>query len=120
MANGEAERVAHALDNLSDRMVDMQAAISTDAERTALVVRTAVAEGIRDVLKDKGAVDLFWSAAYEQLHQSAAKNTGRFVLGSLRALMVRGGTLLLLGMLIYNLGGWTAVAKLWQTIFPPH
>lgn len=114
---GSLRGIERAVDNMADRLVDLQGEVHADAERTKQVVREAVAEGIRDVLKDKEAIDTFWRGALDHLQQTATKNTGKFVLGSARALVARGTTFLLLGMLVYSIGGWTAVAKLWQSMF---
>ncbi len=117
MAAGEAERVGRALDNLSDRMVDMQAAIAADPDRTAQVVRTAVAEGIRDVLKDPEALDAFWGSAYDRLQDTATKHTGRLVIGGVRAAVVKGSMFMLLGLIVYSVGGWSALVKLWNSVW---
>lgn len=115
--SGSLRGIERAVDNMADRLVDLQGEVHADAERTKTVVREAVAEGIRDVLKDKELIGMFWSGAVEHLQQTATKNTGKFVLGSVKAVIARGSTFLLLGMLVYSVGGWSAVAKLWHSMF---
>lgn len=116
-ARGTLRGIERAVDNMADRLVDLQAEVHADAAQTKQIVREAVAEGIRDVLKDKDSIDTFWSGALQHLQQTATKSTGKLVLGSVRAVIARGTTFLLLGMLVYSIGGWSAVAKLWHSMF---
>lgn len=119
-ARGSLRGIERAVDNMADRLVDLQGEVHADVERTRAVVREAVAEGIRDVLSDKEALGVFWSSAYDQLQQSATQHTGRFVITGIKAAVTKGSMFLLLGMLIYSIGGWSAVAKLWHSFWPPN
>lgn len=80
-------------------------------------VREAVRDGIRDVLHDRDSLDAFWSSAYGVLQESATKQTGRLVLGSIKAVAAKGSLFVILGMLVYSIGGWTAVSKVWSSLW---
>lgn len=81
-------------------------------------VRAAVRQGMRDVLSDREAIDAFWSAAFDVMQTRATTQTGRFVLGGVRAAMHRAAWFLALGLVVYSMGGWTAVTKLFHTLWP--
>ena len=42
---------------------------------------------------------------------------GLLVLGGLASLLRRGAVFILLGALVYALGGWTAIATFWKSLF---
>ena len=79
-------------------------------------VKLAVSEGIRDVLTDEAAVAAFWSAAFKQLQSQAQQQTGKVLLGGLATITKRIALFLALGLIVYSLGGWAAVAKLWHAL----
>lgn len=115
--SGESERIERAIDNLSDRVTDLRGEVHDDGDKTRSIVREAVRDGIRDVLQDKAALKAFWSSAYVQLQDTATQHTGRFVIGGLRAFIAKGLMFLILGSVIYSLGGWSALVKLWNAIW---
>lgn len=86
-------------------------------EQLAAAVRSAVADAIREVLADKEAVGAFWGAAFAQLQERATTRTGRWVLGSVSAAASKLWMAVALSMLLYSLGGWAAVAKLWHSLW---
>lgn len=59
----------------------------------------------------------FWLAGINALQRHAAENTGKLVLGGLASLLRRGAVFILLGALVYALGGWTAIATFWKALF---
>ena len=76
----------------------------------------AVKEGLHDSLTNKEALAAFWGAAFETLQEQATAKTGEVVLGSLGAAIKRLTMFVALGLIVYTLGGWAAVAKLWHSI----
>lgn len=85
-------------------------------QEIAAAVQAAVAAGIKEVLDDEEAVGKFWGAAFAQLQQRAAESTGQWVLGGLRALASKISMFVGLAALVYALGGWAALAKLWAVM----
>lgn len=79
-------------------------------------IRTAVADAIKEVLTDKDAVAHFWEAAFDRLQERATESTGRWVLGGFRAILAKASMYAAVAMLVYSLGGWTAVLKLWHAV----
>jgi len=67
-------------------------------EELATMVRSAVSSGIKDALQDRDALDEFWGSAFQQLQVKATKQTGKFVLGSLRTLVSKALTFLVQGL----------------------
>lgn len=76
----------------------------------------AVRSGIRDALTDREVLGLFWAAAFDQMQQRATKETGKFVLGGLRTMAARGFWFLLLGLVTYQAGGWSALLAAWKAM----
>jgi DNA-binding ferritin-like protein len=77
----------------------------------------AVRQGMKDVLTDKEVVGQFLSAAMETFQQRASQKTGDFVLGGIKAAAHKAAWFLGLGLVVYSIGGWAAVAKLWHTLW---
>lgn len=86
-------------------------------EELAAIVRSAVSSGIKDALQDREALDAFWTSAFAQLQEKAARNTGKFVFGGLRSIATKAITFLVFGMAVYSIGGWAAVTKVWHAIW---
>ncbi len=76
----------------------------------------AVAAGIQSAMTEDAARQ-FWGAGFRELQEEAQAHTGRFVLGGLAGLMKKLGTFMVLGGMVYAIGGWTALAKLWHALF---
>lgn len=77
----------------------------------------AVEAGIKGAMTAEDTAAAFWGAGLKVLQKQASEHTGRFVLGGLMGLVKKVSTFLLLGGMVYALGGWTALAKLWQVFF---
>ena len=80
----------------------------------------AVRHGFREAMTDKETLALFWSAAFDQMQSRATRETGRFVLGGLRSMASRGFWFLLLGLVTYQAGGWTALVAAWKAMSASH
>lgn len=77
-------------------------------------VRFGIAEGVREVLSDRATMEVFWSSAGEALSTHAARTTGKFVLGGIKAAMHKAALLFGLGLVVYSLGGWAALRHMWD------
>jgi hypothetical protein len=75
-----------------------------------------VQTGIQNAINGNTA-EAFWNAGLKVLRNNAAEHTGRFVLGSLWSLLSKVGTFMLLGGVVYALGGWSALSTLAKAIF---
>lgn len=76
----------------------------------------AVAAGIQSAMTEDAARQ-FWAAGFRELEEVAQANTGRFVLGGLIGLVKKLSTFVVLGGMVYAIGGWTALGKLWHALF---
>lgn len=72
-------------------------------------MRLAVAEGISAAMTDEAA-EKFWNTGLAVLQRQAKTAAGGFVLGGLGALFRRVGLFVLLGGIVYWIGGWSALA----------
>lgn len=102
----------------------------TGAERRAAEVRlsedtvrylearmtASVAKGMCDAMTEEAAA-AFWRAGLSVLQKSASDHAGRFVIGSLWGLARKLATFMMLGGLVYAVGGWSALATIAKTIF---
>jgi hypothetical protein len=86
-------------------------------EQTKVLMRSAVAEGIKDAIKDEETVNVFWDSAFRALSTRAQARTGKFVLGGLSVFTRRVVLFLTLAFVVYTLGGWAAVVKLWSVLW---
>lgn len=76
----------------------------------------AVAAGIQSAMTEDAARQ-FWAACFRALQEEAQANTGRFVLDGLIGLVKKLSTFVVLGGMVYAIGGWTALGKLWHALF---
>jgi hypothetical protein len=83
------------------------------------LMRRSVANGIREVVQDPEVLEAFWGGAATVLQRTARERTGGFVLGALGGLLSRVWLFVLLGGIVYALGGWSALGKLWASLSPP-
>lgn len=79
-------------------------------------MRVAVSEGIKGAMTEQTA-EAFWAAGFKVLQEQAAKHTGRFVLGGLWGLARKVMVFMLLGWIVYMIGGWALLAKFWHALF---
>lgn len=80
-------------------------------------IEVAVQSGIRSAMTEETA-KRFWSAGLSVLQDQASTHAGRFVLGGLWGLVRKVSMFLMLGSIVYAIGGWAALLKLWHVIFP--
>lgn len=80
------------------------------------LVKDAVREGIAESMTDDNA-ERFWTAGVRVLQKNAAQHAGRVVLGGLKGIASRAFLFLLLGGVVYAVGGWSALAGLFKTLF---
>ena len=81
-----------------------------------LLVQQSVTEGIKGAMSEETA-QRFWAAGIATLQKQATDRAGRMVLGGLVGLVSKGALFLLLGGLVYAIGGWSALAKLAKVMF---
>lgn len=81
------------------------------------LMRDAVREGLRESVDDE-TIERFWAGALRILQRQATERAGRFVLGGVVGLLRRGALFVMLGWLVYALGGWTALAALAKVLWP--
>lgn len=81
-------------------------------DEMAMIMRDAVADGIRAAVSDPK----LWTAAGEAMQQRAASATGGWLIGGARAAISRLGWLVFIGLGIYMVGGWGALAAAWKAL----
>lgn len=85
-------------------------------EHMKSLMREAVRDGLRDTVNDE-AIERFWAGGLAMLQRQATQHAGRFVLGGLAGLFRKVGMFLVLGGVVYAVGGWSALASLGKTLF---
>ena len=77
-------------------------------------------ESMRRVIKEsinQESARLFWEAGIAVVREEATQHTGRFVLGGIKGVAAKGFTFMMLGSIVYAIGGWAGLAKLWAVLF---
>lgn len=92
--------------------VDMDTLVSRIAESNA----KSIAQALHETMSDETALK-FWAAGIRALQEHAAEHTGRWLLGGVWAIVQRLMLFMLLGGVVYAIGGWSALAKVWHVIF---
>lgn len=80
------------------------------------LMREAVRDGVRDLVTQE-TIEQFWAGGVNMLQKQATEHAGRFVLGGLWGMARKASLFLALGGLVYAIGGWTALAKLFNAVF---
>ncbi|ADV01254.1 hypothetical protein [Alicycliphilus denitrificans] len=81
-----------------------------------LLVQQAVSEGIKGAMTEETAQQ-FWGAGIAVLQRQATHHAGRMVMSGITGLLRRGAVFVVLGGIVYALGGWTALAKMAKVLF---
>lgn len=80
-------------------------------------IRIAVADGIREAMRDPQ----LWASVLAALQLHAQSQAGGWLFGGLRAVLSKVAWLLTIGMAVYLVGGWSALASLFKaTLFGGH
>ena len=87
-----------------------------DEEKMKTAIKEAVREGIRESVTPELA-EQFWGAGLDMLQKQATEHAGRFVIGGIMGLTKKLALFLLLGSMIYAIGGWSALANLFKVLF---
>lgn len=87
-----------------------------DEEKMKAAIKEAVREGIQESVTLELA-EQFWGAGLGMLQKQATEHAGRFVIGGLMGLVKKLALFLLLGSMIYAIGGWSALANLFKVLF---
>lgn len=80
------------------------------------LMRDAVRDGVRELVTPEN-MEQFWSSGFQMLQKQATAQAGRFVLGGLVGLLRKASLFVLLGGLVYAVGGWSALATLAKALF---
>lgn len=76
-------------------------------QRMTAAVRAGITEAINEETAER-----FWAAGIQVLQRRTSEHAGRFVVGGIIGVIRKLGTFLLLGGLVYAVGGWQALAGL--------
>jgi len=89
------------------------------AQETIAVIRHEIRDCVKEVITDalsEGNAEKFWAVGLTMLRRQTAEKTGTFVGGMAMALLRRGIIFMILGGVVYAIGGWTALAALWKSL----
>lgn len=80
-------------------------------------IKQAVRDVIAEEILTEEAAKKFWLAGLQVLQEQAQNHAGRYVLGGLGALLQKLAIFTLVGGFVYAIGGWSALAGLFKTLF---
>lgn len=89
-------------------------------DKTLAHLETLMAASVRRAIHEsltEETAERFWGAGLRVLQKQATDHAGRFVIGGIWGLMRRASMFLVLGGVVYAIGGWSALAGLAKTIF---
>ena len=84
----------------------------------ALMNPTDVANAVKSGLMQAVADPAFWTAAQAAMQQHAKVEAGGWLLGGIKGLLSKVFWFALAGVVIYNAGGWTALATWFKGSHP--
>lgn len=92
-----------------------------DLQHIRVEIRSALADWAREDLFTKDNMEIFWTSAFDVLQEKAQQHTGKFVVASISGVFKKFAVFILLGGLVYAVGGWTAMVGLFRSLFtsPP-
>lgn len=105
----EHEFKAHVIERLGDLTERLDTLSQSMPNATQL--RDAVAGGVRQALDDPEV----WSAAMKGLSKAAQQEAGGWLFSGIRTAFSRAAWLLVLGLLVYQFGGWTALTSIFKS-----
>jgi hypothetical protein len=82
-----------------------------DSEMMRELVAEATADGIKRAVSDPA----LWAAASEGMRMHAANEAGGWLLSGVKAMLSRVMWVALIGLAVYMVGGWTALAALFKS-----
>jgi hypothetical protein len=100
---------------MTDRLDEVRLKEETLQHMQALM-REAVRQGVQDLVNEK-TIEQFWAGGMNMLQKQATQTAGRFVIGGLMGLVRKASVFLLLGLLAYWFGGWSALSTFFKTVF---
>jgi hypothetical protein len=81
-----------------------------DQPVTVEAMRKAVAQGIHDAVSNPE----LWAAAVAAMQAKAKTEAGGWLIGSVKAAISKLAWLLMIGLGVYLIGGWTALVSLFK------
>ena len=85
-------------------------------EKIAEATADGIMIGMRRVAEDDALFDAIMGHMSVALRRSAQRASGRVVWDAITGLLRKALWFMIGGILVYSIGGWSAVAALWQTL----
>lgn len=79
-------------------------------------IADGVAAGMRSVVEDEDLFDLVASRAAGAFRRSATRAGGELLIDGLSGLARRAALFVVLGVLVYSLGGWAGLVAAWKAL----
>lgn len=86
-------------------------------ETTRKAVAEGIKQGIREAIEDEEIVNAYWARGIAVAKDQARKQAGAILFSSLGEILKRAAQFAMLGMLVYAVGGWSALAGLIKVLF---
>lgn len=86
-------------------------------ETTRKAVAEGIKQGIREAIEDEEIVTAYWTKGISVAKRQARDQAGAILFSSLSEILKRAAQFAMLGMLVYAVGGWSALAGLIKVLF---
>ncbi len=114
----DADTILNAVNVVSDQVVTLHGVVDDHAAAVKGKTKEALSEAIREAMRDKDACAVFWGSAGDALMNYGQQQTGKLVIGGIKGVVSRLGMFMVLGLIVYSVGGWAALAAVWKAIWP--
>lgn len=104
----DQEVFEHQMGMVMERVDDVAQAALTPQQLT-----TAVRDGITAALSDPAT----WAAAVSGMRASTEEHAGKWMVGAVWAVIRKLALFTMAGLVVYSIGGWSALSALWKTIW---
>lgn len=105
----DVKQLFDAVQDHSDQVTALRGAIDDLPDQIGVSIEKAIKRAVADRQT--------WHTAGEALHEVAKERAGGWLFGGLQVLFSRAMWLLIIGVGIYMLGGWTALAGAIKSVF---
>jgi hypothetical protein len=88
-----------------------------DEVAQAALTPKQVADAVRDGITAALADPATWAAAMGGMRASTEEHAGRWMVGAVWSVIRKMALFTLAGLVVYSVGGWSALSALWKTIW---
>lgn len=102
---------------INERLTELEAEVANYHKNLGDVMAKAIVQGVSEVLNNEQLMDSMLERLLGALSRRSTKVAGRVTLDLLKEIPRKMGYFLVAGVIVYNVGGWQALAGFVKTLF---